>query len=745
MGISVGIDLGTTNCAVAWINPASGKPEIIPNSEGEPITPSVIRFLDNGTHICGQDAKDDFEMGQPGCVCAFKRHMGTDKICLTYGGKSYTARDLSTILLKHLKADTEEALGKTVTEAVITVPAYFTNAEREDTLKAAQQAGLKVKRIINEPTAAALCYGLGHWRENAIIMVYDLGGGTFDVSLVGMAKDGGMDVIGTLGDHKLGGKDWDAALVELVADRFYETIQYDVRQDPDLMKIFESNAETWKKALSRSTATADVKVYIPELGEDYTVKIHRSEFAAATQHYMDQTLGCCDALLKKAALTWRNVTDILLVGGSTRMPQVAEKLEQLTGRKPLMHTNPDAAVALGAAIQLALPDEDYEEWTVVAKPKKGIGAQKAAAIPEGDAILSRFRGPVGKAQESDLLMMRKRDVQPHGMGVISVSPDGKEYINENIIPPSSRIPIKAARAFAYYTSAHEKNEVEIYVLEGTDAPLRCEIREKYVASGISHVSGGPATIRVQYSFDRNGIIHVQARQGNENRDLPIRREPINYAEMEKFGKPIPEENRVSSAERTIVMAVDVSGSMYSRDAQDICAIDRAKEAMCKFAQDYAGTGVKVGAMCVSDSTKWVIRPTSDISKCVKAIKDIECCCTGVGNETDPFDDILNELGSCKGERYAIVMADGAWYHQDKAIQKAQRCHQKGIEIAAIGFGTADTRFLDKISSKKDLAIMTTQTELSRSFGKIAQSIGGGGSRSGKSNETAAAETAEAAE
>ena len=739
MGISVGIDLGTTNCAVARINPKTGKPEIVLNSEDSPVTPSVIRFLKNGSYICGEEAKNDFELGEPDCVCAFKRNMGKEETCITANGRAYNARELSAMLLKHLKEEAEETLGQEITEAVITVPAYFVNAEREDTYQAAVDAGLKVRRIINEPTAAALCYGLSHWRQNAIIMVYDLGGGTFDVSLVGMAKDGGMDVLGTLGDHKLGGKDWDRVLVNLVADRMYEETGYDVRNDPEAMKSLEANAEIWKKGLSRSNGQVVAKVYISDYGDNCAVTITRAEFDAATRVLLEQTISYCTDVLKQNSLSWKNVTDVLLVGGSTRMPQVSEYLEKITGKKPLAHVNPDAAVALGAAIQLQLPDEEYEVCELSAMPKKGSGMMKAkqqtGRSAGGEDLLSRFKGPVGQSQETDLLTIRKRDVQPHGMGVISVNAEGTAYINENIIPPSSRIPIKSARAFSYYTSAREANEVEIYVLEGMDVPLRCEIRDKYVASGIRHVSGRPTTIRVQYSFDRNGIIHVQVRQEDDNKDLPIRREPIDYSEMEKFARPIPVEPKVVRKEKTIVMAVDVSGSMYTRDTQDVTAIDRAKEAMCKFARDYEGEGTKIGVLCVSDRTQWVIRPTGDINACIKAIQGIECCCTGVCNAADPFEDIRNELARKSGDRLAIVLADGVWENQSRAVGRAKDCHRAGIEIAAIGFGTADQKFLNEISSQQDLAIMTTQTELSHSFGKIAQSIGTGSQRMGKDNES----------
>ncbi len=738
MGVAVGIDLGTTFSAVAWINPRTKLPEIIRNSDDSPITPSVIQFLSNGSHICGADAKDAFEEGEFGCTSAFKRFMGTNEICCSAYGKDYTARELSGLLLAHLKKEAEEALGQPISEAVITVPAYFANSEREDTLHAAKLAGLKVRQLINEPTAAALNYGMKAWRENALIMVYDLGGGTFDVTLVGMGKNYQMDCIATVGDHMLGGKDWDDLLAELIYDKVAAESGYDLQDDQEAQNDVKAMVEGIKKKLSKYE-TAEAKVNVPDYGT-VSVEITRDEFETATQAHLDLTIGLCEDVLKKKGLAWSNVTDVLLVGGSTRMPQVSARLESLTGKKPLTHVNPDEAVALGAAMQTTIKQEDYVVYTAPPKkadePKAAFGFMRRNAAPEPqDNIASMYNRAVKQSQAlTDFAIIGKRDVQAHGMGIIAVNPEGTAYINENIIPPNMPIPVKSARKFHFHTSSRGDNELEIFVLEGEGAPLDCQINAKYVVTGIRHEKGG-TPIRVQYSYDRNSIIHVQARQGNDQYDLPIRKEPIDPSELKKFGEPIDPSEMGGGSELTIVMAVDVSGSMSGSPMSD------ALKAMASFVDQYENTNARIGVIAVSDKVKWVTKPTDDYEYCKKKIFGITCGETGYGNAADPFDEINEELKNEDGERFAIILADGAWNNQSKAITRARNCNSNGIETAAIGFGYADKKFLDAVSSKSDLSILTSQAELTRSFGKIAQSIGtGGGGKKGYDGKGGAADT-----
>lgn len=725
MGVSVGIDLGTTFSAAAWIQPRTQKPEILLNSDDRPITPSVIQFFSNGTHICGWDAKDALDSGEENCASIFKRKMGTDGKCFSCFGKDYTAEDLSALLLAHLKREAEERIGQTVDSAVITVPAYFFNDERQATIRAAQRAGLKVLRIINEPTAAALSYGLKSWRENAVIMVYDLGGGTFDVTLVGMGANHSMESLGTNGDHILGGKDWDNALAEMVLDKLSGELGIDVRESDENIHNVYINAEMWKKKLSQAGGSVACKLPIDGYGTA-SVSITREEFDAATSDLLDKTISLCELVLKKAGLTWKNVTDTLLVGGSTRMPQVKQRLAELTGKPPIAHVNPDEAVALGAAIQSHLEEEAYIEYVRPApmqeEKQSGFSLFRrtrtlSAQMRQNENVLSKYSRPVQAAKPiDDLVVLTKRDVQAHGMGIITVNPEGTEYINENIIPPNMPIPIKSAQSFKFFTSPRGENELEIYVVEGEGAPLTCNINAKYVASGIRHIKGGSTLLRVQYSFDRNSIIHVQVRQEDDAADLPLRKEPVLQEELYKFGKPI--DNTVTENERlTILLAIDVSGSMGGQPLED------AQNAMISFARQFEDMQTSIGILAVSERTEWVLKPSDDIEDVTQKLRNVEAGMTGWGSSAHPFDIARPYLSQIKGQRYIIVLADGQWSCQDEAVRSAQKCHEAGIEVAAIGFGSADESFLNAISSQKDLSILTDQSMLTQSFGKIAQSIG----------------------
>lgn len=722
MGTVVGIDLGTTFSAVAWINPKTNMPEIIRNSEDEPITPSVVQFLEDGSIICGAKAKEAYEEGVHGCASSFKRFMGTNTVCCISNGQEYTARDLSAILLTHLKKEAELALGQTITDAVITVPAYFYNDEREDTLYAAKKAGLHVLQLIHEPTAAALNYGMKFWRENAVIMVYDLGGGTFDVTLVGMGANHQMESIATEGDKSLGGKDWDERIVGLIKQKVYEEVQYQLDDNQALVNEIHGQAEIWKKRLSRNPSV-DCKVYIPDFGE-VTVTLTRQEFDDATIDLLEETSSLCEAVLQKKALAWANVTDVLLVGGSTRMPQVSEMLTRLAGKKPISHVNPDEAVALGAAMKTVMASEEYVDYTPVAKrtpegKNEASGTFRREAPSEREDVAVRYRKPVKPSEAlGDVAIIRNREVQAHGMGIIAVNPEGTAYINETIIPPNMAIPVKSARAFLLPTRAYQNNELEVFVLEGEGPIASCQVNAKYVASGIHHEQGG-ALVRVQYSFDRNSIIHVQVRQGMENHDLPIRKEPIDPEELYKYTLPIDSEE-FRQTELIIVLALDVSGSMSGSPMQD------AQKAMCSFVEKYKDSGALIGVVAVSDRAQWITRPTGYYDQCIKAINSMTCGQTGYGNSADPFDLIYKEIANESGERYIIILADGVWSYQEKAVQEAHKCNSAGIETAAIGFGSADKKFLDQVSSKKDLAFLTSQSELTQTFGKIAQSIGTGG-------------------
>lgn len=533
MSISVGIDLGTTFSAVAYINPKTKSPQIIPNREGNKLTPSVIQFLD-GEIIFGSEAEDAYNSGEEDCVATFKREMGEEKPYCYIDGKAYTSEDLSSLLLRRLKEDAESYLGDTIKDAVITVPAYFYSKEREATIRAAESAGLKVKKIIDEPNAAAMAYGMNHWRENAKILVYDLGGGTFDVTLVHMGRDGELSTITTRGNHKLGGRDWDARIQDILIEKFKYETGLEIGEEPEMLAIISGISEGVKKQLSaQGMLSVRVSTSFPGYGKA-TISVTRKEFENNTADLIERTGALCQAVLEEANLQIRDVTDVLLVGGSTRMPQVVDYLQKMFHKRPLSHVNPDEAVAIGAAIQSSKQNESYASLSVqVVNGKK-----------KTDRHISGLSSSVTVRAEkklNSLGMLSLRETTAHAMGIIAINDEGNRYYNEVIIPANHPRPVRAAKKFRFFTSANSNNELAVYVLQGdSENPLDCQITYKYVVTGIKHVNKGErigTIIRIQYSYDENGVIHIQARQGSSNTDLPIRRETLP-SDVSKFGKPV---------------------------------------------------------------------------------------------------------------------------------------------------------------------------------------------------------------
>ena len=707
MPISIGIDLGTTYSAAAYVNPSSGRPEIIPNPEGANITPSVILF-DEGCPVFGSEAEDAFNLGMGGCAATFKRSMGRNETYCIIDGQEYTAEKLSSMLLEYIKDYAEAGTGQKVKNAVITVPAYFYSAEREATLNSAQEAGITVRKIIDEPNAAAISYGLNHWRENANILVFDLGGGTFDVTLTHMQKDGELQTIAVEGDHFLGGRDWDDRLAELIADKVSSETDSDIASDFQAMKVIHGLSEGVKKRLSQMQSF-NVSVPVSGLG-NIRVTITREEFTSATADLLTRTGDFCLAVLNKAQIRINDVTDVLLVGGSTRMPAVSEHLAGIFGKKPIAHVNPDEAVALGAAVQAVKDNPDFRRVSFVIKDGKKVTERpKFAGVVKPERRLSGL-------QKISVL-----ETTAHAMGMIAVSTDGKKYINDIIIPADHPRPVKAAKAFSFRTTSRKHAEMEIYVLQGDkEAPLENTVTFRYVVTGIQHnpSSLGQTTIRVQYTYDNNGIINVEARQDNSTVNLPIRREKVPD-DMSKFACHVEITEEAVPETLNLIMAVDVSGSMSGEPLED------AQKAMCDFVNRLDFDYTRVGILVVSDSTEIVCGLTDNKRKCINAIKSIKCGQTGYGNSAHPFDKVINMLRDEESRKFAIVLADGIWSYQDKAVKASKKCNREGIDTAGIGFGEADIEFLRAISSDDANAVFVAGSgELGRAFGTIAQSLGG---------------------
>lgn len=708
MAVSVGIDLGTTYSAVAVIDKETNQPRIVPNSEGNKITPSVIQFVDDNV-VFGTEAESAFNSGEPDCAATFKRSMGNQKAYCIIGGKPYTSVDLSALLLRHLKEEAEAELGDRILDAVITVPAYFYSTEREATVQAAVKAGLKVKKIIDEPNAAVMAYGLNHWRENANILVYDLGGGTFDVTLSHMNGNGDLQTIVTRGDHFLGGRDWDDRLENILKEKFENETGGDFSEDEEAIRTIRGLTEGVKKQLT-SMQSVIVKTSFADYG--YTaVTISRSEFEENTTDLLERTGVLCRAICEEAGFKWSDITDILLVGGSTRMPQVSSYLMRLCGRKPITHVNPDEAVALGAAIQSAKENSKYTQLSISVVNGKKETDRKTAK--------SNMHLSVRPAKKLEgLSMISLQETTAHAMGMIAVSEDGTRYINDVIIPANHPRPVKAAKAFSFQTRKRGSNEMEIFVLQGDEEnPLDNLIPFRYVVTDLKYTAEtkGKITVKVQYAYDDNGIINVEARQDGNNVNLPIRRETVPE-DMTKYGLPINTED-LKPELLNVVMALDVSGSMSGVPMED------AKCAMCKFVEKLDFTYTSVAVMAVSDRTATICSLTNSKEQCIRGVNSIECGVTGYGNATHPFYEIKRILENEDGRLFAVILADGVWSDPGNAIEAAHECNEVGIETAAIGFGGADYNFLKSISSEDANAILVSQSELGSAFGNIAQSLG----------------------
>jgi molecular chaperone DnaK (HSP70) len=492
--LAIGIDLGTTYSVLATIN-AHGQPEVIPNSDGGRITPSVICFSTNPP-LVGEEARARQAAGDDAVASFFKRNMGDPSFALHLAGRDWTPVDLSALVLARLKADGEAALGQPIRQCVITVPAYFHHAQREATIQAGRQAGLEVLRIINEPTAAALAYGLHQTGQVGTVLVYDLGGGTFDVSLVRIG-DRDIEVLATAGDHNLGGKDWDDRLAVFLGDQFAQRHGVNPLDGADRFNELLVQAERAKRELSARETT---RVVVDHEGQRETLAVTRARFEEMTRDLLERTGQLTSDMLREQKLTWDRLTGVLLVGGSTRMPMVHEFVLRLTGKRPMTGVNVDEAVALGAAVQAAL---DLEARSA------GAASKRRLALPGVRTI---------------------KDVTAHTLGVIAESPDRRRFVNSHIVPRNSPIPAVGEREYDLFTR-NGQLECIVYVTEGDSVePRMVAVRGKYICRGPASSSGLRARVVVRYAYDRNGTIQVAAREAGSQKSLEVVQEAVDALE-----------------------------------------------------------------------------------------------------------------------------------------------------------------------------------------------------------------------
>lgn len=464
----IGIDLGTTYSAVAIVND-HGKPEILVNREGERITPSVVLF-DDESPLVGSIAKRSAVASPLNVVQFVKRQMGDPTWKFrTESGDSYTPEEISALILKRLKEDAEALLGETVQDAVITVPAYFDDAQRKATQDAGKIAGLNVLRIINEPTAAALAYGIEKSTKDETVLVYDLGGGTFDVTIMKIDKSE-IEVLATSGDKNLGGFDWDNALMEYLNEEFKSQGGPDLFDDPAFEQDLRDKCEIAKKTLSaRDKAT----VFLSAGGKTHSIPVTLDKFNELTEPLLKRTHRIMEMVLEDANLAWSHIDKILLVGGSTRMRAVPAIVERVTGKKPSMELHPDEVVALGAAMQ---------------------GAVLAAANKEGS-----------RAMQDQYSLVEISDVCSHSMGVIASDDNDREF-NSIILRKGTGVPGEASEH--YQTSVDGQTTIKVQVTEGEDEdPQFVKVRDERDMSVPAYKKGAP--LRVTFRYDINGRIQVE--------------------------------------------------------------------------------------------------------------------------------------------------------------------------------------------------------------------------------------------
>jgi molecular chaperone DnaK len=507
MGKVIGIDLGTTNSCVSVLE--GGEPVVIPNAEGNRTTPSVVAFTKKGERLVGETAKRQAITNPDRTIMSIKRNMGKD-YKVTIDGKDYTPQDISAMILMKLKADAEGYLGEKVTEAVITVPAYFTDSQRQATKDAGKIAGLEVKRIINEPTAASLAYGLDKENEHHKIMVFDLGGGTFDVSILELG-DGVFEVLATKGNNNLGGDDFDQVIMDFLADSFKKENGIDLRKDKMSLQRLKEAAEKAKKELSSMQTTNINLPFITATAEGplhLNMDLTRAKFEQLTAHLVEATMDPARKSLEDASLAPTDIDKVILVGGSTRIPAVQEAVKKLIGKDPHKGVNPDECVAIGAAIQ--------------------------AGVLTGEV--------------KDVLLL---DVTPLSLGIETLGSVFTKLIERN-----TTIPTRKSQIFS--TAADNQTSVDIHVLQG-ERPMAADniTLGRFQLGGILPAPRGIPQIEVTFDIDANGIVHVSAKDLGTGKEQKITITASTNLTDEEIEKKVKEAEKYAQEDEKKKEAIEV--------------------------------------------------------------------------------------------------------------------------------------------------------------------------------------------
>ncbi|MDO5707371.1 MAG: molecular chaperone DnaK [Andreesenia angusta] len=509
----IGIDLGTTNSCVAVME--GGEPVVIANTEGNRTTPSIVAFTKDGERLVGETAKRQAVTNPERTVMSIKRHMGSDHKN-NINGKDYTPQDISAMILQKLKADAEAYLGEEVKEAVITVPAYFSDSQRQATKDAGRIAGLDVKRIINEPTAAALAYGLDKDEENHKIMLFDLGGGTFDVSILELG-DGVFDVIATSGDNHLGGDDFDQVVVDYIAEEFKKEKGIDLRNDKMALQRLKEAAEKAKKELSSSVNTNINLPFITATQEGpqhLDIDLSRAKFEEISSKLVEKTMEPVRKAMSDSGLSASDIDKVILVGGSTRIPAVQEEVKKITGKDPYKGVNPDEVVALGAAIQ----------------------------------------GGVLSGEVKDLLLL---DVTPLSLGIETLG-----GVCTRLIERNTTIPTRKSQIFS--TAADNQTAVDIHVLQGEREMADGNTSlGRFQLTGIAPAPRGIPQIEVSFDIDANGIVNVSAKDLGTGKEQKITITASTNLSEDEIEKKVREAEQFAEEDKKNKESVEVKNEADS--------------------------------------------------------------------------------------------------------------------------------------------------------------------------------------
>ena len=694
--INVGIDLGTTYSAVGTFSKETGRVQIFKNSYDKETTPSVLCFNDSEI-IIGDEAKSEQKSGNTNTIAFYKNMMGDENYLAYINGNEYSAEDLSGHFLKELVKDIEAVNDVKIDSAVITVPAYFNDKQREATIRAGRKAGLNVLKIINEPTAAIIAYGLTSGKDKNVL-VYDLGGGTFDVTIAHVSGTK-IDVLSTNGNHQLGGKDWDQIIIEDIKEQFYSEYGVNIDDYEEDSKELQVKCEEAKKRLSSVPSTI---ISIQCEGYLGKYEISRESFDDKTYSLLYETIllinNCFDEISEDngSPFGWKDIDEVVLVGGSTRMPQVRNMIVNEYGKQPITKDiNVDTIVATGAAMQAELCVNNSITMTLSAA-RGPISPNSPTPMNNGGFTLT--------INNSDI-----EDITSHGLGMLALASDEKTYINSIIIKKNSKVNKVFSRE---YNFAGEK--LEVYVLQGESRdPYDCDIIGKYTITGMT--SGEKNKIIVDFLYNSNGVVEVSASTANGIKLISTKEkvtetidEIIIRLEKER------EEAKKAQQKLEVMVMIDSSGSMSGN------SMVKAHEAANQFIDELDLKHSKVSIIEFAERIGTNCHFSNNKSEIQRAINKITPGNVGYGTSASPIQSNYTKY-SKDGIKVMVILTDGYWTTQNSEIQYSDVAKKENIIIYAIGIGDADETFLRRISSGK-VAKKVDLSNLTQAFKDVAVSI-----------------------